>query len=190
MPLPGQSDSTPLTAQGSFSPATPLGSDGVGLTMSGTPDSASRTGNLPGWAGNGAQAFHPSSQKQMASRTPMKPPPHHLIAGVNYGNSASSPAEEYRRAPTSRPIQALYDPTAPSSRPTSSNGIHPVSSQATVPTPQTSTFPTDGPDMSPEDLIEAKLQALSFSTGVAIGPPPVRGGNGPGPSYAKIVRRE
>lgn len=56
-------------------------------------------------------------------------------------------------------------------------------------TPAGSTIP-DGADMSPEDIIEAKLQALSFSTGMAIGPPPVRAAPGSGPSYAKVVRRD
>ncbi|WVF71517.1 hypothetical protein IAT40_006324 [Kwoniella sp. CBS 6097] len=42
-------------------------------------------------------------------------------------------------------------------------------------------------DMSAEDIIEAKLAAVSLNAGVSIGPPPSRQ---PGASYAKIVRRD
>ena len=41
--------------------------------------------------------------------------------------------------------------------------------------------------VSPQDVIEAKLAALSVSAGISIGPPPVKA---QAPSYAKIVRRE
>ncbi|OCF40324.1 hypothetical protein I317_05891 [Kwoniella heveanensis CBS 569] len=42
-------------------------------------------------------------------------------------------------------------------------------------------------DMSAEDIIEAKLAAVSINAGVSIGPPPSRQA---GASYAKIVRRD
>lgn len=48
--------------------------------------------------------------------------------------------------------------------------------------------PLDTSAMSPEEIIEAKLQALSFSTGVEIGPPRAKGIVGA--SYAKAVRRD
>ncbi|ORX36627.1 hypothetical protein BD324DRAFT_626614 [Kockovaella imperatae] len=41
--------------------------------------------------------------------------------------------------------------------------------------------------MSPQDVIEAKLAALSVSAGISIGPPPTRV---PPQSYAKIVKRD
>lgn len=69
------------------------------------------------------------------------------------------------------------------------SGTAAVTSPLPLPTAP-SLLPTDGAAMSPEDLIEAKLQALSVSTGVSIGPPPVRSAGGPPPSYAKIVRRD
>jgi hypothetical protein len=47
--------------------------------------------------------------------------------------------------------------------------------------------------MTPEDVIEAKLAAISVSVGVSIGPPAAKSAPaapGPAPSYAKIVRRD
>ncbi|WWD17234.1 hypothetical protein CI109_101672 [Kwoniella shandongensis] len=81
-----------------------------------------------------------------------------------------------RRIPA-KSAPTLYDPSAPKlnggqgSRPASVNAN--TNSQSTV----------EG--LTPEELIEAKLAAVSINAGVSIGPPPARAA-----SYAKVVRKD
>ena len=75
-----------------------------------------------------------------------------------------------RRVPSTRVAPTLYDPAAP----------------PPIPAAPTSRPDSAAPSISPEDAIEARLAALSVTSGISIGPAPAKSP----PSYAKIVRRE
>lgn len=96
-----------------------------------------------------------------------------------------------RRAPSMNSSQTLFDPSASVPTPTSATSASRPGS--TVPVP----VPIDESSMSPEEIIEAKLAAISLREGVVIGPPPSKENgngngtpNGPAPSYARIVKRD
>ena len=83
-----------------------------------------------------------------------------------------------RRVPAGRPTGTLFDPSS------SSPKCSPASAVSMPDSSVTAVSLGEG-EMSVEDAIEAKLAALSVSSGIAIGPPPTKA-----PSYAKIVRRD
>ena len=109
-----------------------------------------------------------------------------VMAPTAAANSVAVPINgddpEFPRRVPSKPAQSLFDPSAPrpSSRPSSAAG-----------TIRNLSLTTD-------DAIEARLQAVSISANVSIGPPKSSSATtvsavsaiGPAPSYAKIVRRE
>ncbi|WVQ80806.1 hypothetical protein IAT38_002912 [Cryptococcus sp. DSM 104549] len=113
-----------------------------------------------------------------------------------YDPSASGPSSTRGAAPALVPA-----PAPASSRPTSAAAVvagikPPAASQPAQPSAQdqaqTQSQPQAEPSgkatgPSPEEIIEAKLAAVSINAGVSIGPPPVRP---PVASYAKIVRRD
>lgn len=95
-----------------------------------------------------------------------------------------------RRVPVSSSSQTLFDPSVSvsASAPPSALTSGPVESGVSRPN---STLPIDESTLSPEDLIEAKLAAVSLREGVTIGPPASKqNGSGPAPSYARIVKRD
>lgn len=83
-----------------------------------------------------------------------------------------------RRAPIGRPTGTLFDPSSSSPKPSSASAV-------SVPDSSMTAASVGEGEMSVEDAIEAKLAALSVSSGIDIGPPPIKA-----PSYAKIVRRD
>ena len=89
------------------------------------------------------------------------------------------------------PAQVEAEVEVPRRAPSSPN---PSGDNTTDRSSQLSSLSSAGPrqmegedSMSAQDLIEAKLAALSVSQGIAIGPPPLRALPA---SYAKVVRRE
>lgn len=112
--------------------------------------------------------------------------------GTSHPEVAVAPTTDDPDFPRRTPIRAqLYDPaTKGISRPPSTAPT--IHAQATGVPPASAglTGIVVTPGMTPEDVIEAKLQALSVTAGVSIGPPPVRAGPAAGASYAKAVRRE
>lgn len=97
-----------------------------------------------------------------------------------------------RRPPAGKSAGQLYDPSAPrSSSRIGAPAIPPSNSGAVASAPGAAAAHSavGHAGMTPEDIIEAKLQAVSISMGVAIGPPAQKNANG-APSYAKIVRRD
>lgn len=102
-------------------------------------------------------------------------------AATGVATSTAGEDPEFPRRVPSKPAQSLYDPSAPrpSSRPSSAAGT------------------IKNLSLTSDDAIEARLQAVSISANVSIGPPKASSNttgsvssNGPAPSYAKIVRRE
>ncbi|OXH40208.1 hypothetical protein J005_00354 [Cryptococcus neoformans] len=100
-----------------------------------------------------------------------------------------------RRAP-SKTVPTLFDPSAPRlaaiSQP-ASQGSRPSSPSVNQDDPAFSGDTDPDPDrgqglLSPEEVIEAKLAAVSLSAGVSIGPPPSK--QPQTASYAKIVQRD
>ena len=123
---------------------------------------------------------HIQPHAQASAAAPQLPPPH--------GPGTSTPAplvsdpDFPRRVPSGRPAGTLFDPSgsASAAKHSSASATSVPDSTATAVSSAVSSTVADG--ISTEDQIEAKLQALSISQGIAIGPPPK--------SYAKIVRRE
>lgn len=112
-------------------------------------------------------------------RTPAGPPPttsrtdDASPAAADISNEGSDELEFPRRGPSLSSSQTLFDPSAPTSTTAKTEAAGPI----------------DESNMLPEDVIEAKLAAISLREGVTIGPPPNRQ-NGAAPSYAKIVKRD
>lgn len=79
------------------------------------------------------------------------------------------------RGPSLSSSQTLFDPSAP------------IAVQPEPAPPSVAAI--DETAMSPEEVIEAKLAAISLREGVTIGPPPPKQ-NGAAPSYARIVKRD
>lgn len=84
-----------------------------------------------------------------------------------------------RRVPSIRNAGSLYDPSAPRPNSRASSSGHRQRAAASSPTIS----------QTADDIIEAKLAAVSLSAGVIIGPPATKAAPG-APSYAKIVRRD
>ncbi|KAK4686727.1 hypothetical protein P7C73_g3394, partial [Tremellales sp. Uapishka_1] len=117
-------------------------------------------------ASNGKPSTSPSvwNAAKAQQSQPISPAPAPLQPSSRQHNMETDP-DFPRRVPSTRSAPVLFDPVS----------ARTVQSQ-----------PQPLKQMLPEDIIEAKLAAVSVSVGVSIGPPPGRGA----PSYAKIVRRE
>lgn len=108
----------------------------------------------------------------LPSRTPNPP------TVVDVLNAQESDPDFPRRNTFNRTVPALYDPSA----------SRPISRASSV-TRQRPGTPSVSAEMNGDDIIEAKLAAVSLSAGISIGPPPAKSALG-APSYAKIVRRD
>jgi hypothetical protein len=132
-----------------------------------------RPSNVNVWNGAASRAIQtrpmPSSQSPDASEAP------HTLSPAKTLHKETDP-DFPRRAPVGRPSGTLFDPSSPRNTPASA---------ISNPDPSVTAVPIGEDEMSAEDAIEAKLAALSVSSGIAIGPPPNKA-----PSYAKIVRRD
>jgi hypothetical protein len=126
------------------------------------------------------QSHQAQVQVQVGKDSTNRPNTH---TGTNgNGKASNSEMDDFpRRPPPINSTQTLYNPSAPTpSRPQSTKPPLPakinVNEEDMV------------PGRIPEDVIEAKLAAISLKEGVTIGPPPSKAGKVA--SYAKIVRRD
>ncbi|WVQ72473.1 hypothetical protein IAR50_002026 [Cryptococcus sp. DSM 104548] len=122
-----------------------------------------------------------------APRAHSQPPLHHPA----HATAKKEEDPDFPRRVPAKAVPTLYDPSAPRSIATpslDSSGSRPPSVNANPRTPTASRSMASGGEMSPEEVIEAKLAAVSISAGVSIGPPPSR--QTQAASYAKIARRE
>lgn len=126
-----------------------------------------------------ANGAPPSPRPAMISPAPTGPPSTPPIADTSNTSIATESDPDFpRRIPSSRTAPTLFDPSAPQplSRASSVNGDRPAT-------------PLSSSGMTSDELIEAKLAAVSLNAGVSIGPPSGKAILG-APSYAKIVRRD
>ncbi|ODN94241.1 hypothetical protein L198_05096 [Cryptococcus wingfieldii CBS 7118] len=141
-------------------------------------------GATAGGIGSPQMAPHVPSHVAILSapRAQSQPPLHHHAPPAAKEEDPDFP----RRVPA-KAAPTLYDPSAPSGS-LISGGSRPPSVNANPRTPTSSRSMASGGGLSPEEVIEAKLAAVSISAGVSIGPPPSR--QNQAASYAKIARRE
>lgn len=131
----------------------------------GTNGAHSRQPSLPG---------HEVGPSIPTSRTPVsavrREPDQHKTPAASSRTEDGDP--DFPRRQGGRGPGVLFDPAAPV----------PTATLASV-------APSDGRGSpSPEEIIEAKLAAISLNSGVSIGPAPLKAQQA-APSYAKIVRR-
>jgi hypothetical protein len=182
---PSTSDFPPLLRNGTQ--AIPMQSERAKMNPSGTVWNGAAVKALSHSANGSIGPSCPASPRTstMAPMPPRTPISAHPISHpVSITPLLQSPSNDFdpdfpRRMPTGRSTGTLYDPSAPrpDSRADSINRVKLASTNV----------------MTPEDVIEAKLAALSVSVGVSIGPPAAKSAPsapGPAPSYAKIVRRD
>lgn len=185
----------------------PLGRNGVGTAAEPMQVERAKTrlsGSGPAWNGatvdspisnsNGVaaspQTHAPQSPRSSMMRTPAplvpspKTPagpaalsPRSALGSVTADDRAIDEQDFPRRVPSINSSQTLFDPSAPASQPPSASR------------PASTAPPVEESGMTPEDVIEAKLAAISIREGVTIGPPPNKQ-HGPAPSYARIVKRD
>ena len=127
------------------------------------------------WNGAASRVIQPQPMSSAHSPISFEPPPGSYP--VRPSPRETDP-DFPRRAVVGRPSGTLFDPSSVSPKHSPASAVSIVDSSVTA-------VSIGEDEMSVEDAIEAKLAALSVSSGIAIGPPPNKA-----PSYAKIVRRD
>ncbi|KAK8864465.1 hypothetical protein IAR55_001714 [Kwoniella newhampshirensis] len=142
-----------------------------------------------GHATNGSNTSAPLSPRMSIMSGPSRTRTPHQASTIStnsqqvpYVNETTDPDFPRRVQVTSAPT--LFDPSAPKSNGSGGGGTN-VSRPASATDYPAANPSGDSVALSPEEVIEAKLAAVSIHAGVSIGPPPARAA-----SYAKVVRKD